>query len=138
MGRSSLEQCPAGDTEPPDRAFVVELPQLADRGVEFSQTVEAPVAQAAEQPSLDDQHRDFDFRLVRPARPCRQDRRIIMRRRLGVGPIDLRLVEAGLDDGDLGVVRHQQLGHAADGGKGPGVGSDPVAKPLRPACFRHR
>jgi hypothetical protein len=22
-----LEQCPAGDTEPPDRAFVVELPQ---------------------------------------------------------------------------------------------------------------
>jgi hypothetical protein len=50
----------AGDTETPDRAFVVELPQqLADRGIEFSQTVEATVAQAAEQPSLDNQHRDF-------------------------------------------------------------------------------
>src|SRR5437763_11321615 len=81
-----LEQRPAGDTEAPDRAFVVELPQqLADRGIEFGQTVEATVAQAAEQPSLDDQHRDFDLRLVAwPARPCRQDRGIVMRRHLGV------------------------------------------------------
>jgi hypothetical protein len=31
-----FEQRPAGDTEAPDRAFVVELPQqLADRGIEF-------------------------------------------------------------------------------------------------------
>src|SRR2546423_12724892 len=98
-----LEQCPAGETEPPDRAFVVELPQqLADRGIEFSQTVEATVAQAAEQPSLDDQHRDFDLRLVaRPARSCRQDRGIIMGRHLGVGSIDLRLAAAGLDDPGL-------------------------------------
>jgi hypothetical protein len=64
---------PAGDTEPPDRAFVGELPQqLADRRIAFGQTVEAAVAQPAEQPSLDDQHRDFDLRLVaRPPRPCR-------------------------------------------------------------------
>src|SRR5205085_6941614 len=70
-----LEQCPAGDTEAPDRAFVVELPQqLADRGIEFSQTIEATVAQAAEQPPLDDQHRDFDFGLVtRPTRSRWQD-----------------------------------------------------------------
>ena len=33
-----------------------------------------------------------------------------MRRHLGVGPIDLRLVEAGLDDGGLGVVRHDEFG----------------------------
>jgi hypothetical protein len=30
-----------------------------------------------------------------------------MGRHLGVGAIDLRLVEAGLDHGDFGVVRHQ-------------------------------
>ena len=95
------------DTEAPDRAFVVELPQqLADRGIEFSQTVEAAVAQAAEQPSLDEQHRDFDFRLVaRPARSRWQDRGIIMGDHLGVGPIDLRLVKAGFDDRHLCVVR---------------------------------
>src|SRR5271169_1740001 len=56
-----FEQRPAGDTEAPVRAFVIELPQqLADCRIEFSQTVEATVTQAAEQPSLDDQHRDFD------------------------------------------------------------------------------
>src|SRR5215472_6159333 len=60
-----FEQRPPGDPEPPDRAFVIELPQqLADRTIEFGQTVEAPMAQAAEQPSLDDQHRDFDLRLL--------------------------------------------------------------------------
>src|ERR1700730_12248331 len=75
-----FEERPAGDTEPPNQAFVVELPQqLTARRVEFGQTVEAAVAQAAEQPSLDDQRRDFDFRLVaRPARPCWQDRSIVM------------------------------------------------------------
>ena len=36
-----------------------------------------------------------------------------MGRHLGVGAIDLRLVEAGLDDGGLGVVRHDKLGNAA-------------------------
>ena len=135
-----FEQRPAGDTEPPDQAFVVELPQqLTDRRVEFGQTVEAAVAQAAEQPSLDDQHRDFDFRLVtRPARPCRQDRGVVMGGHLGIGSIDLRLVEAGLDDSDFGVVRHQQLGHPAECGKGAGMGADPIGQRLDPASPRHR
>jgi len=48
-----FEQRPAGDAEPTDQRFVVELPQqLTDRGIEFGQTVEATVSQAAEQPSL--------------------------------------------------------------------------------------
>jgi hypothetical protein len=60
-----FEERPAGDTEVPDRAFVVELlQQLTDRRIEFGQAVEAPVAQAAEQPSLDGQYRDFHRRLV--------------------------------------------------------------------------
>ena len=56
-----------------------------------------------------------------------------MGRHLGVGAIDLRLVEAGLDHGDLGVVRHQQLRHAADRLEGAGVGADPVGERLGPA-----
>src|ERR1700736_3866561 len=93
-----FQQRPAGYTAPPDRAFFVELPQqLADRRIEFGQTVEATVAQAAEQPSLDDQHRNFDLCLVpRPPRPRRQDRGVVMDRHLGVGPIYLRLARAGL------------------------------------------
>ena len=86
-----LEECSAGDPKASDRSLVIELAQqLADRGIQFGQTVEATVPQAAEQPSLDDQHRDFDFRLVtRPARSRWQDCGIVMCRHLGVGSIDL-------------------------------------------------
>jgi hypothetical protein len=37
-----------------------------------------------------------------------------MRRHFGIGPIDLRIVKAGLDDGGLRIVRHKQLRDAAD------------------------
>jgi hypothetical protein len=99
-----------------------------------SQTVEATVTQSAEQPSLNDQHRDLDLRLItRPVWSGRQDRGIVMGRHLGVGPIDLRLVKAGLDDSDFGVVRHQQFGHATDRCEGSGMRTDPVAQRLGPA-----
>ena len=56
-----------------------------------------------------------------------------MGRHLGVGPIYLRLVEAGFDDSDFGVVRHQQFGHAAERCEGSGMGADPVGQRLGPA-----
>jgi hypothetical protein len=55
-----------------------------------------------------------------------------VRRHLGIGSVDLRLVQAGLDDGDLGVVGNDETWHAADGCKGARVGADPIAKRLRP------
>ena len=56
-----------------------------------------------------------------------------MRRHLGVGPIDLGLVEAGPDDGGLGVVRHDEFGNAAYRLERAHVGVDPVRQRLRPA-----
>jgi hypothetical protein len=56
-----------------------------------------------------------------------------MRRHLGVGPIDLRLVETGFDDGNFGIVRHQQFGYAAERCEGSGMGADPVGQRLGPA-----
>src|SRR5262249_35223805 len=59
-----FEERSAGDPKSPDRSLVIELmQQLADRCIQFGQTVEATVAQPPEQPALDDQHRDLDFRL---------------------------------------------------------------------------
>jgi hypothetical protein len=55
-----------------------------------------------------------------------------VRRHLGIGSVDLRLVQAGLDHGDLGVVGNNETWHAADGGKGACVGTDPIAERLRP------
>ena len=59
-----------------------------------------------------------------------------MLRERGIGALDLRVVEAGLDDGHLGVVRHQELRNAADGFQGAGMGRDPVRQALRPGGFR--
>jgi hypothetical protein len=80
-----------------------------------------------------DQHAGLDLRLVaRPARPGRQDGGVVMRRHLGIGSIDRGLVEAGLDDGGLGVVGHDQPRHAADRLEGSRMGADPIGQPLRP------
>src|SRR5215813_6885895 len=59
----------------------------------------------------------------------------IMRRHLGVCSIDLRLVKAGLDDGDLGVVGNNQTRHSANGREGTRMGSDPIDECLRPGSF---
>lgn len=51
-----LEQPAARHAEPPDRPLVVEPgEQLADRCVDLGEAVEGAVAQAAEQPALDDE-----------------------------------------------------------------------------------
>ena len=119
----------------PDRPLLVELAQqLADRRVELGQAVKAAMAQTTQEPALDDQHRHLDLRLVaRPARSGRQDGRVVMRSHLGIGAVDLRLVQAGLDHRDLGVVRHQQVGHPADRLESPGVCADPISERLGPA-----
>ena len=130
-----LEQLAAGDAEPAQGLAFVELcHELDERGVDVGETVEDPSPKPAEQPALDDQHGLLDLRLVaRLSRPRRQDGGSVMGRHLAVGPIDLRLVEAGLDDGGPSVVRHDEFGNAADRLEGAHVGVDPVRQRLRPA-----
>jgi hypothetical protein len=59
-----------------------------------------------------------------------------MRRHLGVGSIDLRIVETSLDNSSLGIVRHEQMRNAADHLEGADMGVDPVGHRLRPARER--
>jgi hypothetical protein len=59
-----------------------------------------------------------------------------MRRHLGIGSVDLRLVETCLDDGDLGIVRNDKARNAANRCKGARVGADPIAEGLRPGRLR--
>ncbi|MCP1854424.1 hypothetical protein J2R80_008247 [Bradyrhizobium sp. USDA 4541] len=95
------------------------------------------MAQPPEQPALDHEDRLFDLRLVPwPSRPGRQNGGAVMRRHVGVAAVDLRVVEAGLDHCDLGIVRHQQRRHAADRLEGADVAADPVGEPLRPGRLR--
>ena len=95
------------------------------------------MAQATEQPALDDEDGLLDLGLVaRLARSRRQDGRAVMRGHLRIGAIDLRVVEARLDDCDFGVVRHQERRDAADRREGANMGADPVGEPLRPRRLR--
>jgi hypothetical protein len=92
------------------------------------------IAQTTDEPTLDDQHAGFHLGLVAgPAWPGRQHSAAVMHRHLGIGSVDLRLVAARLDDGDLGVVGNDETRHAANGGKGARVGADPIAQRLRPS-----
>src|SRR6202041_2688363 len=129
-----LEELAAGDAEPAKALLVIELGhKLAERGVDVSEAGERPAPEPAEQPSLDDQDGLLDFRLVaRLPRPRWQDGGSVIGRHLGVGAVDLRVVAAGLDDGGLGVVWHDEFGNAADRLEGAHVGVDPVGQRLRP------
>src|SRR6266436_886973 len=68
-----FEKLPARSTEPAQHPLLVEAHhQIGDDGVQFGQTVEAAVAQASEQPALDNTHASLDLGLV--ARPPRSSR----------------------------------------------------------------
>ena len=135
-----FEQLAPGHAEPADRQLVIYPDQqCADRRVQLLQAVETPVAQTAENPALHDQHRSFDLRFIAGlARPCRQDRGVVMRRHLGVGPVHRGLIQAGFDHRRLGVVRHDQMRDTANGLERPGMGADPVRQTLASRSPRHR
>ena len=66
--------------------------------------------------------------------PRRHARPFVVRRHLGVGPVDRGLVEAGLGDAGLQVVGHDLRRHAAEPGQRPAVRADPVRQALRPVA----
>ncbi len=125
-----LKQPTTRYAEPPDRPLPVEpREQLADRHLDLGEAVEGAMARATEQLALHDEHGLLDLGLVaRLTRPRRQHGGAIMRRHHPIDAIDLRVVEARRDERDLGVVGHQERGHAADRGEGADVGADPVGE----------
>src|SRR6202051_1126400 len=133
-----FEQLPARYAEPPDRALFVEMRhQIGDRRVDLRQAVKSSMAQPPEKPSLNDEHRLLDFCFIpRTSRPRWQNGGVVMRRHLGVGSIDLRIVETSLDNSGFGIVRHEQMWNDADHLEGAAMGVDPVGHRLRPARER--
>ena len=101
--------------------------------VQFGEAEETAIAQAGQNPALDDLDADFHFRFVpRFARPCRHDRGVVMGRHAGIGAVDLGIVQTGLDDAGLEIVRHDLRRHPAEVGEGAAVRANPVGQRLRP------
>jgi hypothetical protein len=61
-----------------------------------------------------------------------------VRRHLRIRLVDLRIIEASLEDGGFGVVRHDRLRNTTNGGQRTDVGVEPVRQRLRPARVRKR
>ncbi len=119
-----FEELSARAAEATDRPLLVEpFEQIADRRVQLGQAVEPLMAQPRQNPSLDDENRRLDLGFVaRPVWPGRQHGSAVMRCHLGIGSVDLRLVQTGFDDGNLGVVGYEKTWHAVDRRKGTRVG----------------
>ena len=120
---------------------VIEIGELVcDRRVNVAKAVEHTMTQSPEKPALNDAHRCLDFRLVtRTARPCRQNGTAVVSRHSGVASIDLRIKQAGLDDGDFGIVRTSSAGtppKASSASRWHSIQSGRVS--LQRACAKER
>jgi len=91
------------------------------------------VPQPCQNPALD--HLDPDFHLGLVARLIgarREDRRAVMPGHVGVGPVDHRLVKAGLGDAGLEIIADRLPGGAAEIGEGADMRADPIRQLLAP------
>ncbi len=115
-------------------AGVQRLQQLADGGVGLVQAEQPPVAQAGQDPALDDLYPNLDLGLVaRLADPGRHHGRAVVRRHLLVGAVDPGLIAAGGGDAGLEVVADQLPRGTAEEAEGVDVTTDPVRQALAPA-----
>ncbi len=135
-----FEQLSAGATNIAEHAlFVQSREELGYGGVHLGQAVEPTVAKPPQEPALHDPDQSFDLGLVtRLARTRRQNGGVVVLRHLRIGAVYLRVVEAGLDHRDLGVVGHDEFGRAAEVGEGLDVTFDPVDQLLAPAGVGER
>jgi hypothetical protein len=109
-----LEPTAARAVELLKRPVVEFVEQRPDGAIELSQAVEAPVAQAREDPAFHEQHAGLDLGLVlRLTRSCRQDGAAIVLRQRFVRAIGYRLVAIRIADQGACVIGHQQRWRAA-------------------------
>ena len=92
------------------------------------------VAQAAKDVRLREPHSGLNCRFVaRTPRPGWQDADAVMGRHRAVAAVYLGVVERGLVDGALEIVRHQQARRRPEKAEHADMGTDPVRQRLRPS-----
>lgn len=122
-----LERILAAAGEFPERPAIEILQEFGDGSIEFGQTEEAPVAQAGEDPALDDLHADFDLGLVlRTIGARRQDHGAVVGSEFGHGALQFGVVAVGVADQGAWIVGDDQFGNATDESECPTDGPEPV------------
>ena len=128
----ALEQIPPAHPETPHDMGIHAIEAARDRRVAFGKREECLVAQPAEDVALGKAHPGFDLGLVaRLSRTRRKHADAVMGGHHAVAAIDLRIVERGLVNAALEIVRHDQPRHAAEEAEHPHMRADPVRQRLR-------
>lgn len=118
------------------RSAVEPLQQHADGAVELSKGEELPIPQRGEDPAFNHLHADLGLGLVTWFTcPRRHHRHAIVLGQVAVARVDVRLVAMRLAHRAAQVVRHHDLGHAAEEGEATSVRAQPVWQLLRPGGF---
>ena len=98
----------------------------------LGQAVESALTENRQDPSLGDQNAGFHFCLVAGSIGARgQHSAAVMLGQIGIGGIQLRLVEAGFVDAALKIIRDQTAGRTLKILKGMYMRADPVRQGLR-------
>lgn len=104
-----------------------------DRSIEVGETEEGLMAQAGQNPPLDDLHADLNLGFVAwfPDSGRNDGHAIVLGQRLIRG-VELRLIPASLGDPAFEIVGDHDLGHATEEGEGPDMRGRPVRQRLCP------
>ena len=128
-----LEKSPPAGAPAAHQAIVQLIEQSTDRSVELGQREEASMPQPGQDPTPDDLDADFNLGLIaRFVGARRNNRGAVMPRHVGIGPVDHRLVKAGLGDPGLEVVADRLAGDTAEISKGADMCRDPIRQLLAP------
>src|SRR5215813_9365595 len=114
-----LKQCASAGAEMARHPIVDLRNEPADGFVELGEREECAITEFGDDPPGGDLYPNLDFRLVPGfVWPCREDRRAVVSCHILVRTIDLRLVEARLDNPCLEIVAHRERRDSAKEGKG--------------------
>ena len=94
------------------------------------------MAKHREDGALDDLNADLDLGLVAGGAHTRGDHGdAVMGGQVLIGRIEVGLVAMSSGDAAFEIIRHYDVGYAAEELEGPGVGADPIRQRLRPRRF---
>ena len=129
----ALEELAPADPETAHDVGIHALHRAGDRGVALGEREERLPSQPAEDVGLGEAHPCLDLGFVaRLSWSRRQHADAVMGRHHAVAAVDLGVVERGLVDAALQVVRHDQARHAAEEAEHTHVRPDPVGQRLAP------
>jgi len=121
----------------PCHAIVELVEKLANGRVEFAEREEPPVPERSKNPALGDLISNFYFCFIaRLVGSGRNNRRVVVPCKIGIGSIDRRLVKVGLRDAGLQIVGNDLGGGAAEKVERTDMRSGPVRQALRPGGAR--